>query len=65
LPGLCSFRGDTPKAQENGEPREFRGQVGSGVGTSMWRQGYGEEVWEQSEGGPGNKIWSVKIKLIS
>lgn len=36
-----------------------------GVGTSTWRQGFGEEVWdvEQSEGGPGwgaDKVWSVK-----
>jgi hypothetical protein len=31
------------------------------VGTSTWRQG-GEEVLnvEQSDGGGGNKIWSVK-----
>ena len=30
------------------------------VGTSLWRQGLGEKIWdvEQSEGG-GNKIWSV------
>jgi hypothetical protein len=39
-----------------------------GVGTSIWRQGNGEEVWdvEQSEGGwrCRNGILSVKIKLI-
>jgi hypothetical protein len=41
--------------------------MGLGVGTSTWRQGSGEEVWdmEQSEGRWGiNKIWSVKNKLI-
>jgi hypothetical protein len=28
----------------------------------MWRQGGGEELWnvEQSKGGWGNKIWSIK-----
>jgi hypothetical protein len=33
----------------------------------MWRQGDGKEVWdmEQSEGGWGDKIWSVKCKLIN
>jgi hypothetical protein len=48
-------------------PREFRDQVGWGVGTSMWRQVGGEEVWdvEQSEGGLEggirNNIWNIKI----
>jgi hypothetical protein len=57
-----------PNLQETGGPRASRGQVGWGVGTSMWRQGGGEEVWdvEQSEGEwggeVGNKIWSVKDK---
>jgi hypothetical protein len=39
--------------KETGGPREFRGQVGWGVGgTFMWKQGGEEEVWdvEQSEG---------------
>jgi hypothetical protein len=42
---------------------EFRGQVGSGVGTFRWRQGNGKEIWnaEELEGGWGNKIQSVKI----
>ena len=48
-----TFRGDVPNPQETGGPREFRGQMEWGVGTSMWIQGGGEEVWdmEQSEGG--------------
>jgi hypothetical protein len=29
LPGLCSFRDDTPNPQETGGPREFRGQMGT------------------------------------
>jgi hypothetical protein len=43
---------------------KFRGQVGWGVGTSMWRQGlwrrYG--MWNSQrvdKGGVGNKIWGV------
>ena len=28
FPGVCSFRDDTPKPQNTGGPREFRGQVG-------------------------------------
>jgi hypothetical protein len=38
------------------------------VGTSTWRQLGGEDVWhvEQSEDGwAGDKIWSVKNKLIN
>jgi hypothetical protein len=33
----------------------------------MWRQSGGEELWdvEQLEGGWGNKLWSVKNKLIN
>ena len=36
-----------------------------GVGTFLWRQVSGEEVWdveqlENGRGGAGNKIWSVK-----
>jgi hypothetical protein len=31
---------DAP-SPETGGPREFRGQVGLGVGTSTWRQGVG------------------------
>jgi hypothetical protein len=53
LLGLCSFRDDAPNLQESGGPREFRGQVGWGLGASMWRRWGGEEVWdvEQSEEG--------------
>jgi hypothetical protein len=32
LPGLCSFIYDAPNHQETGRSREFRGQVGSGMG---------------------------------
>jgi hypothetical protein len=48
------FRDDAPNLQEIGGPREFRVQVGLGVGIYSRRQGWGgEEVWdmEQSEGG--------------
>jgi hypothetical protein len=40
------------RERETGGPREFRCQVGCGVGTSSWRQRCGKEVWdgEQSEG---------------
>jgi hypothetical protein len=52
-----------------GGPRKFKGQVGREVETSTWRQIGEEEVWDakQSEGGSrvGNKIWSVKNKLIN
>jgi hypothetical protein len=41
LPGLCSFRDDSPNPQEAGCPREFRGWVGWGVGRFWWRQGDG------------------------
>jgi hypothetical protein len=59
LPGLCLFRDDALNSQETGGPREFKGQVGWGVGISMWRQVGGEEVWdvEESEG-----RWGVGIK---
>ena len=61
LPGLCSFRDDAPNPQETGGPREFRGQVGWEVGTSTWRQGDGEEVWdvEQLEGGLGGIKYGI------
>jgi hypothetical protein len=36
---LLSFRHDAPNPQETGGPREFRGQVGWGVGTATWRWG--------------------------
>jgi hypothetical protein len=39
LPGLCSFRDDAPNPQETGSPREFKGQVPWGLGTSSWRCG--------------------------
>jgi hypothetical protein len=56
--GLCSFRKDAHNPQENGSPRDFRHQVEWEVGTSMWRQGAREELWdvEQSEGGQGGGI---------
>ena len=57
--GMSSVREDIPNPQETGGPREFRGVVGwgLGVGTSSWRQGSREEVWdvEQSEGGQGGE----------
>ena len=56
--GLCSFRDDAPNPQETRGPREFRSQEGWGVGTSRWRQGGGEEVWdvEQLAGGSRGQI---------
>jgi hypothetical protein len=50
---VCSFRDDALNPQETGGSRGFRGQVGWGMGTSTWRQGCGEELWdvEQLEGG--------------
>jgi hypothetical protein len=39
LLGLGSVREDSPNPQETGGPREFRGLVGSVVGTSSWRRG--------------------------
>jgi hypothetical protein len=55
MSGLGLVREDAPNPQEAGAggPREFRDLVG----TSLWRQGAGEEVWdvEQSEGGPGRE----------
>jgi hypothetical protein len=44
LPGLCSFRDDAPNPQENGGPREFRGQVGWGGGTHVEAGGWGGGV---------------------
>jgi hypothetical protein len=50
---------DTPNPIENRVPREFRGLVEWwwGVGTSLWKQCSGEEVWdvEQLEGGAGGE----------
>ena len=46
LPGLCSFRDDSPNPQEIEDPREFSGQVGWRMRTSMWTQKGGEEVWD-------------------
>jgi hypothetical protein len=54
LPCLFSFRDDVPNPQETGGPREFKGRVGWGwVGTSTWKQEFGEEVLDvkQSKGG--------------
>jgi hypothetical protein len=60
--------GDT--LPETGGPREFRGQVGWGLGASTWRQGrVGKkcEMWSsQSDGrwgGAENGIWSIKNEL--
>jgi hypothetical protein len=55
LPALCSFRNDAPNSQETGGPREFRGQVWWGVGTSTWTQGGGDDRWdvEQSKSRQG------------
>jgi hypothetical protein len=36
---LDSVRKDVPNPQETGDLREFRGQVGWGLGISMWRWG--------------------------
>jgi hypothetical protein len=67
LLGLYSFREDALNPLETGGHREFRGQVGWGMGTSMWRQGDGEEVQdvEQSEGrwGGGIKYGMQKINF--
>jgi hypothetical protein len=59
LPGLCSFRNDAPSPQETGGPREFRGQVGWGVGnihleTGVWGGGMGCGTVRGLMGG-GNK----------
>jgi hypothetical protein len=62
MPGLDLVREDATNPQETGNSREFRGLVGLRVqvGTSSWRQGWGEEVWDggQPEGGPGGGIKS-------
>jgi hypothetical protein len=50
---LCSFGDDAPNLQETGGPREFRGQVGWGVGKR-----YG--MWNSWKVDGGNKIWSLK-----
>jgi hypothetical protein len=52
LLGPCSFRDDVPNPQEPGSPREFRGQVGWGMGISMWRQGMGRRygMWNSQRG---------------
>ena len=49
---LRSFRDDATNTQQTGGPREFRSPVGYRMGTSTWRHGGGEKVWdvEQSEG---------------
>jgi hypothetical protein len=52
LPGLCSFRDDAHNPKEPGGPREFRGQMGWGMGTSTWRQGWGGE-WGHPHGDKG------------
>ena len=65
LPGLHLFRDDAPNSQDTGGSREFRDQEEWGWGHPHEDRGVGEEVWDvdQSEGA-GNRIWSVKIKLI-
>jgi hypothetical protein len=66
MPGLCSFRDDAPNPLETGGPWEFRGQVGWGLGISMWRQGVGRRygMWNSLRVGWGDKMWSVKNKII-
>jgi hypothetical protein len=57
LLGLCSFRDDAPNPQETRSLREFRGQVGWGLGSSTWRwggMGRRYEMWSsQRLGGVG------------
>jgi hypothetical protein len=66
LLGLGSVKEHAPKPQETGDPREWGGLVGwgLGVGTSQWRQG--GEAWdvEQRVDWEVDKIWSVKNRLI-
>jgi hypothetical protein len=51
MSGLSSFRDDTPNPQETGDPREFKGQVGWGVGKSTWRQKVGRRygMWNSQK----------------
>jgi hypothetical protein len=51
LPGLCSFRDDVPNLQEAAGPRELRGQMGWGLGTSTWRQEVGRRYVMGTVGG--------------
>jgi hypothetical protein len=45
LQGLCSFRDDAPNPQETRGPKEFRGQVGRGLGHPPgYRVGWGGGV---------------------
>jgi hypothetical protein len=63
--GLGSFKDDAPKPQDTGDPRQFRGQVAWGLGTSTWRQGIERRCRVLSsrrvDVAGGNKIWSVKF----
>jgi hypothetical protein len=61
-------RDDASNLHEPGGPREFRGQVGCGgwdihVETGGLRRRYG--VWNRRKIDKGNKLWSVKNKLIN
>jgi hypothetical protein len=57
LLGWCSFGDDASNPQETGGPREFRVQVGWGMGASTWRQGVGSkyEMWSSWRMGGGIK----------
>jgi hypothetical protein len=69
LPGLCSFRDDAPNLQETGVPREFRGQVGWGLGVFKWRWGQvGRRcgMWSsQRVDGAGVGEWDMEYKVPS
>ena len=34
---------------------------GAGVGTSFWRQGKGEEVWDGEQLGEEDEVWTLKM----
>jgi hypothetical protein len=68
LPGLCSFRDDAPNPQETGGPRKFRGQLGCGVGVSMWRRGgvgrrYG--MWSRRRADGWDGEWNIECKKMN
>jgi hypothetical protein len=63
--GSVSLRDNAPNPQETGGPREFRGQVGWGVGHPCgdrgWAGGMGCGTVRGWTGGGADEIWSVKI----